>query len=94
MATADHQVTIAIDDENRELLIPEELIDRLSEASDDPVDVVTDVLLMAFAGRAHALVHHTDGEPDEELEAAESAILDRFEERFGVSYGEATGHSH
>ena len=32
--------------------------------------------------------------PDEELRAIEADALERFEERFGVSYAEATGHSH
>jgi hypothetical protein len=49
---------------------------------------------MSFADRAHALAHHAEGEADEELEAIEEAMLDRFEERFGMTYAEATGHSH
>lgn len=74
--------------------VPAGLIDRLAEPGDTPADVVGDVAVMSFAGRAHALVHHTEGEPDPDLEAAEERMLDLFEERFGVSYAEATGHSH
>ncbi len=70
------------------------LIDRLSDGDESAARVAADVTVMAFAGRAHALVHHGHGEPDDALEAAEQAMLDGFEARFGVSYGEATGHAH
>lgn len=74
--------------------VPSALIDRLSEGDEPAATVAADVALMAFAGRAHALVHHGHGDTDDALEAAEQTILDDFESRFGVSYAEATGHSH
>lgn len=97
MASDDDAVTFEIDASDGtsdSVDVPTTLIDRLSEGDEPAATVVADVTLMAFAGRAHALVHHGHGETDAELEAAEQTILDDFEARFGVSYAEATGHSH
>ncbi|MFC7165552.1 DUF7545 family protein [Halospeciosus flavus] len=49
---------------------------------------------MAFASRAHMIAHHGEGEPSPEVSDIEDAMLDAFEDRFGMSYGEATGHQH
>jgi hypothetical protein len=89
-------VTVTIDagGDETEISVPEALISALSEPDDSPCDVVADLVVMSFAGRAHALLHHSEGEPDDDLREAEAEMMDRFEERFGVSYGEATGHSH
>ena len=77
-----------------ELTIPSKLIEIFSEGDESSVQVVTDITMLAFAGRAHAVVHHEQGEVDEELQAIEDKAMDLFEERFGVSYAEATGHHH
>jgi hypothetical protein len=74
--------------------VPTTLVDRLSDGDEPAARVAADVAVMAFAGRAHALVHHGHGEADDALVAAETAMLEDFEARFGVSYAEATGHSH
>lgn len=87
-------VTIEADGDEDEITVPAGLIERLSEPEDTTAAVVADLALLSFAGRAHALVHHGHGEADDELEAIEIDVMDRFEARFGVSYAEATGHSH
>ena len=74
--------------------VPGTLVDRLAEGDETPAEVAADVAVMAFAGQAHALVHHAPGEVDDDLAAAEAAMLDAFEARFGVSYAEVTGHAH
>ena len=97
MATDGDAVTITIeadDGTNDSFEVPGTILQRLSEGEEPAARVAADVALMAFAGRAHALVHHGHGEADEALEAAEQALLDDFEARFGVSYAEATGHAH
>lgn len=97
MATADEAVSLTVqaaDGSTDSFDVPATLLDRLSDDDESPARVAADVAVMGFAGRAHALVHHAQGEADSELEAAEQAMLDRFEARFGVSYAEATGHSH
>ena len=89
-----HTVRIDADGDEAAVEVPEALVAALSEPGDSPADVVADVLVMSFAGRAHALLHHAEGEPTDDLQAAEAEMMDRFEERFGVTYAEATGHSH
>ena len=90
----ERSVRIEVDGEAEEIAIPGALIEALSEPGDSPAAVVADVAVLSFAGRAHALLHHGDGEPGEALRDAEAEMMDRFEERFGVTYAEATGHSH
>lgn len=87
-------VRVEVDGEGDEIQLPVGLLERLSEPGEAAAEVVADVALLSFAGRAHALIHHTEGEPDEELSAIEADVMDRFEARFGVTYAEATGHSH
>jgi tRNA(Ser,Leu) C12 N-acetylase TAN1 len=74
--------------------LPEGLVDVLSEQGEEPASVVAEVTLLAFVQRAHSIVHHSEGEvPDDLLEINEKAE-ELFEERFGVSFAEATGHHH
>lgn len=74
--------------------LPAGLVDMLAEQGETASEVVTDVVLQAFAQQAHALAHHSEGEtPADVAEIAETAE-ELFEERFGVSFAEATGHSH
>ena len=87
-------VTIEADDGEDEITLPTGLIARLSEPEDTTAQVVADVALMSFTGRAHALRHHAEGGDDGELDAIEADLMERFEERFGLTYEEATGHSH
>jgi len=89
-----YTVRIDADGDEAELEVPEALVTALSEADDSPADVVADLVVMSFAGRAHALLHHSEGEPADDLQEAEAEMMDRFEERFGVTYAEATGHAH
>lgn len=74
--------------------LPAGLVDALSEQGEEPSAVVADVACMAFAQRAHAIVHHSEGETPADLEEVAESMEDLFEERFGVSFGEATGHQH
>ncbi|WP_435095791.1 DUF7545 family protein [Halarchaeum sp. P4] len=90
-------VTFSVDgpDGSDEVELPQGLVSLLSEEDDESMaQVVADIALMGFANRAHTLAHHGEGDASEELEAIESETLELFEERFGVSYAEATGHSH
>lgn len=91
-----NSVTVTIDagGDESEIAVPGALVEALSEPGDSPAEVVADLAVMSFAGRAHALLHHAEAEPDDALREAEAEMMDRFEERFGVTYQEATGHSH
>ncbi|MFB6136508.1 MAG: hypothetical protein ABEJ04_07085 [Halobacteriaceae archaeon] len=87
----------APDGDEADVELPVGLVDMFAdEDQDSRAEVVADIALMAFTSRAHMVAHHSDGEEefDADVEAIEEATLDLFEERFGMTYGEATGHSH
>jgi hypothetical protein len=87
--------TIEAPDGNSEAVeLPEGLVDILSEQGEAKETVVADITLLAFAQRAHALVHHSEGEVTEDIAEIGETAEDLFEERFGVSFAEATGHQH
>ncbi|RQG86958.1 hypothetical protein EA462_14975 [Natrarchaeobius halalkaliphilus] len=81
------------DDVADEVTVPAGLVDLLAEGDQNEAETVADIVLLSFASRAHHLVHHDQGE-GEDLEAQEERVMDLFEERFGVTFGEATGHQH
>ncbi|AFZ73919.1 DUF7545 family protein [Natronobacterium gregoryi] len=86
-------VSIDADDSTDEVTLPAGLMDLVAEGDQTAAETVGDVTLLSFASRAHHVVHHGDG-ADEDLEAQEERIMELFEERFGVTFGEATGHQH
>ncbi|ELY51932.1 MULTISPECIES: DUF7545 family protein [Natronorubrum] len=87
-------ISISTDDETTdEVTLPSGLIDLVAEGDQTDAETIGDITLLSFASRAHHIVHHGQG-ADEELEAQEARVMDLFEERFGVTYGEATGHQH
>jgi hypothetical protein len=89
-------ITLQIEGEETqdELEVPATLVDMLEEDAEGAAAVVGDIALFGMAQRIHGAVHHAEGEVDSEVEAAEEATLDLFEERFGMTFGEATGHDH
>lgn len=94
MAEDTTELTIDGPDGSDTLTIPDGLVDLLREDEEPAAAIVGDVALFGLAQRVHAAVHHAEGDVNEELEAAEETTMSLFEERFGVTYGEATGHSH
>ncbi len=82
------------DDSHDTVTIPSGLLDLLAEEGDDAATVIGDLALLGCAQRIHAAVHHAHGEPDAELEALEESTMELFEERFGATYAELTGHAH
>ena len=87
-------VTIEVDGETDELTVPGALMDALSDDDESAADVIGNLALLGLAQQAHGIVHHSHGDAGEELKAAEQLTLDEFEERFGQTFGEMTGHSH
>ncbi|KTG10033.1 hypothetical protein AUR64_10550 [Haloprofundus marisrubri] len=74
--------------------LPAGLVDVLSEQGEQPTEVVGDILLLSFVQRAHAIVHHSEGETPQDLAEINEKGEELFEERFGMTLAEATGHSH
>jgi hypothetical protein len=88
-------ITIADGDEEETLTAPRELLEALAEGDQSPTEVVGDVAMLSLASRAHHMAHHGEGGDLEfDVEAVESATMELFEERFGVTFEQATGHSH
>ncbi|WP_247002142.1 DUF7545 family protein [Halosolutus gelatinilyticus] len=83
----------ADDGSTDDVTVPTGLVELVAEGDQNGAETVADVLLLSFASRAHHLVHHGEA-GDDDLEAQESRVMDLFEERFGVTFGEATGHQH
>ena len=82
------------DGEIDELTLPRELLAMVDEGGQSDAEIVADVAMLSFASRVHHLVAHSEGEPDEEMQNIEAETMDQFEERFGMTFAEATGHSH
>lgn len=78
-----------------ELTLPANLVEMLSEEDDESAaDVVGDIAMFGCAQRVHGAVHHSQGEPGEAIQAVEEDTMELFEERFGASFAELTGHDH
>lgn len=90
-------VTVTLESEDGavdSLQVPTKLLDMLAEGDETAPEVVGDIAMFGFAQRIHAAVAHGEGDVDEELEAVEELALDLFEDRFGRSFAELTGHDH
>jgi hypothetical protein len=94
MAKETATVRLETDDASDELTVPVDVLELLSEGDEDITTVVGDLAMLGIAQQAHGIVHHSQGEVGEDVEAAEELTMELFEERFGQSYGEMTGHSH
>jgi hypothetical protein len=96
MADPSDTVTLTVESEegSDEVTLPSELVDLLKEGEETPAEVVGDLAMMGCAQRIHATVHHSQGEVDPTIQRLEELTMELFEQRFGASYGEMTGHSH
>jgi len=82
------------DGETDELELPEGLVNVLAEQGETPTTVVAEIALLSFVQRSHAIVHHAEGDVPADLEAINEKAEELFEDRFGMTFGEATGHDH
>mgnify|MGYP000677460584 CR=1 FL=1 len=87
-------VTLETDGASEEIEVSATLVDMIAEEDEAPTAVVADLAVLGLAQQAHGVVHHGQGEVSDELAAAEELTMELFEDRFGQTYGEVTGHSH
>jgi hypothetical protein len=87
-------VTLETEDGTDEIDVPVALIEMLGEGNETAATVVGDLAMLGLAQQAHGVVHHAQGDVGQDVEEAEELMMDLFEERFGQTYGEVTGHSH
>lgn len=87
-------IEIAVDDTTAELSLPDGVIEMFTGEGQEPADAVADLLTMAYTERLHGAVAHSAEEPSDALAAIEANMRDRFEERFGATFAEVTGHQH
>lgn len=87
-------VTLETDEDSDELEVPAKIIDLLNDSDEGVTTVVGDLAMLSIAQQAHGIIHHTQGEIGEDVEAAEELTMDLFEERFGQSFAQMTGHDH
>ena len=93
---ADDTVTLRIesDDDADDVTLPSEMLDLMRETDESDPEIVGDLALFSCAQRIHATVHHAEGGDTEEYRAIEERTMELFEDRFGASYAELTGHDH
>ena len=93
---ADETVTLRIegDDDTDEVTLPSEMLDLMREDDETDPEIVGDLALFSCAQRIHATVHHAEGGDTGEYRAIEETTMELFEDRFGATYGELTGHDH
>lgn len=93
---ADDTVTLHIEgpDDEDDVTLPSEMLDLMREADESDAEIVGDLALFSCAQRIHATVHHAEGGDTEMYESVEEQTMDLFEERFGATYAELTGHDH
>jgi hypothetical protein len=94
MATETVRVTLESGEESDEIEVPAALVEALGEGDEPVPTVVGDLATLGLAQQAHGIVHHGHGDVGDDFAAAEELMMELFEERFGQSYGEVTGHSH
>lgn len=87
-------VTISTDDSEDTLELPAGIVDVFAGEDQSGAEAIGDLILVDMTHRLHGLVAHGEGTPEPELVDLEAAVQEQFEERFGASFAELTGHSH
>ncbi|ERG89889.1 MAG: hypothetical protein J07HX5_02061 [halophilic archaeon J07HX5] len=87
-------VSLTTNDTTETVTVSRAMIELLREDDETAPGVIGDMAVLSLAQQAHGIVHHSDGEVPEQIAAAEDHTMALFEERFGQSYAEMTGHDH
>ncbi len=94
MATETVTVSLETDEDSDELEVPKAAIDLLNDSDEGVPTVIGDLAMLGVAQQLHGILHHTQEDVGPEVEAAEEKTMELFEERFGRSFAEMTGHDH
>lgn len=73
---------------------PASLLELLADSDETPAETLGDLALLACAQQIHATVHHAQDDPVDDTRTIEEETMTLFEDRFGASFAEMTGHSH
>lgn len=89
-------LTISTADDDDTVDVAAEVLDLLAREGETPPEVAGDLVVMSLANRVHHMAHHGQGavEGDVDLSAIEDTMMDLFEDRFGQTFAEMTGHDH
>lgn len=93
--TETRTVTITDDAGTEERIeLPAELVDLIVPPELEMAEGIGDLIVFSCAQRIHAVRHHSEEEHEADLDDVETAIMDQFEDRFGATFGDVTGHQH
>lgn len=92
METTD--VRIAVEGSEETIALPADVLTFFGGGEQPAAETVGDLLIVDCTHRLHGYVHHGDEAADPSIEEAERAMRELFEERFGSSFAEVTGHAH
>ncbi len=92
----DDRTTFRIDGDGNEdeVTLPSEMLELMREGDESDPEIVGDLALFSCAQRIHATVHHAEGGDTDQYREIEETTMELFEDRFGASYAELTGHDH
>lgn len=92
METTD--VTITVGQSEETIALPEGVLEFFADEEQPLAATVGDLLTVDCTQRLHGFAHHVEEEPEEDVLALEADMREQFEERFGASFEELTGHQH
>ena len=87
-------VEIAVGDDDENIAIPTGVLEALTQDELTLPEIIGDLIIVSCTQRLHGMVAHGAAEPDEDLVELEAEMREVFEDRFGASFAELTGHSH